>query len=220
MKKNLKKSFASVLSIALVFLLSLSAFAADIGDAEAKRVALEDAGYAQADVLWLSAYPDYDDGVRYYEVEFYVENADGSFFEYSYEVSADGRIREKDVEREGFRLPSGGQSESKPASQAAAQANPSVAADADVGLEAVKKAAVAYFGQNYSDVEFIKAVRERDDGRYVYDVEFCKGYDVKYSCDVLAADGRVVDADKDVSRGIFDKVELFFELLFARLFSR
>ena len=55
MKKNLKKSFASVLSLALVFLLSLSAFAADVGDAEAKRVALEDAGYAQADVLWLRA---------------------------------------------------------------------------------------------------------------------------------------------------------------------
>ncbi|MBQ7005102.1 MAG: hypothetical protein IJN68_01575 [Clostridia bacterium] len=219
MKKNLKKLFASVLSLALVFLLSLSAFAADVGDAEAKSIALKDAGYAQADVLWLSAYPDYDDGVKHYDVEFYVENADGSFFEYSYEVSADGRIREKDVEREGYRVPSGGQSVSKPANQAASQVSPA-AADADVGLEAAKKAAVAYFGLNYSEVEFIKAVRERDDGRYVYDIEFCKDYDAKYSCDVLAADGRVIDADKDVSRDIFDKLELFFELLFARLFSR
>ncbi len=224
MKKNLKKSFAAVLSLAFVFLFSVSAFASDVGDAGAKDIALKDAGYAQSDVLWLSVYPDYDDGVKHYDVEFYVDNADGSFFEYSYEVSADGRIREKDVEREGLRLPSGSQDASKPANQAAnraaPQANVSNAADADVGLEAAKKAAVAHFGLNYSEVEFVKAVKERDDGRYVYDVEFCKGYDAKYSCDVLAADGKVVDADKDVSRNVFDKIELFFELLFAKLFSK
>ncbi len=211
MKKNLKKSFSLVLSLAVVFLLSVSAFAADIGDAEAKRIALNDAGYAQDEVLWLNTYPDYDNGALCYDVEFYVKNADGSFFEYSYEIAAeDGKIREKDVEREGGQPSSGGQSASQKAP----------AADSDIGLQAAKQAAVAYFGLELSEVEFIKAVKERDDGRYVYDIEFCKDYDAKYSCDVLAADGRVVDADKDVSRDIFDKIELFFELLFAKLFAK
>ena len=43
--------------------------------------------------------------------------------------------------------------------------------------------------------------------------------EVKYSCEVHS-NGAVRDVDKDYARGIFEKVELFFEVLFYNLFNR
>lgn len=215
MKKNLKKSLSLALSLAFVFLLSVSAFAADIGAERAKSVALKDAGYSLADVLGLYAEVDYDNGAKYYDVEFFVLNSDGNVLEYSYEVTAEnGKIREKDLDREG-RNPVN----SSPAPKAEA-APESSSSSSDIGVEAAKAAAVKHFNLNPSDVDFLKARKERDDGVYVYDIEFVQGNDVKYSCEVLASNGKVVDADKDVSRTLFDKLELFFEVLFAKLLSR
>lgn len=207
MKKNLKKSLSLVLSLAFVFLLSVSAFASDIGAENAKSVALNDASLSQADVLGLRAEADYDNGVKHYDVDFFVLNADGSIVEYSYEIVADsGKIRDKDIEKEG-------RNPLAPAPQAPSDSS-------DIGLEAAKEAAARHFGLSLSDVEFIQARKEKDDGVYVYDLEFVQGYDVKYSCDVLASNGIVVDSDKDVSRDLFDKLELFFEVLFAKLFNK
>ena len=95
---------------------------------------------------------------------------------------------------------------------------PASAADLSA-QEAVAKAYEA-FGVKESEVKLLEVKKDRDDGRVVYEVEFVKGYDVKYSCEVLASSGKVVDKEKDVSRNVFDRLELFFEVLFADLFSR
>ena len=75
-KKNFKKLSSLALSLLLIFSLSLSAFAADISAEQAKVIALADAGYRQADVAYIRAGVDYDNGVKEYDVEFLVKNAD------------------------------------------------------------------------------------------------------------------------------------------------
>lgn len=210
MKKNLKKLSSLSLVLALVFSLSVSAFAADISADKAKEIALGKAGVAAEDVLNLRAKLDYDDGLKLYEVSFLVPQADGSYLEYDYDIgAANGKVYDYDVDREG---------------RANVKAEPkaevkNVVNGGDIGLAEAKKAALAHFGVKESEVKFYEARREYDDGVLVYDLAFAKGYDVKYSCEVVAANGFVKDAEKEAVRG-FDVIELFFEILFFSLFKR
>lgn len=210
MKKNLKKLSSLSLVLALVFSLSVSAFAADISADKAKEIALGKAGVAAEDVLNLRAKLDYDDGLKLYEVSFLVPQADGSYLEYDYDIGAsNGKVYDYDVDREG---------------RANVKAEPkaevkNVVNGGDIGLAEAKKAALAHFGVKESEVKFYEARREYDDGVLVYDLAFAKGYDVKYSCEVVAANGFVKDAEKEAVRG-FDVIELFFEILFFSLFKR
>ena len=69
--------------------------AGEITKADAKRIALEDAGLAEQDVTIKKCKLDFDDGVKMYDVEF--RNAEG--YEYEYEIDAGtGKILDKDVE--------------------------------------------------------------------------------------------------------------------------
>lgn len=205
MKKNFRKLVSLALALLLVSALSITAFAADIGEEKAKQIALENAGYSASDTEYLVARPDFDDGVRYYDISFAIKNADGSFTEYDYDVATDGRILEKDIDKE--YVPGA----AKPAAPAA---------QGDIGKDAAAKAAIAYFGLEESAVKLIQLKKSYEDGVQVYEVEFCEPYEVKYSCDVVASSGAVVDVDKDFARGFIDKLELFFEVIFYRLFAR
>jgi uncharacterized membrane protein YkoI len=57
--------------------------ATDIGEATAKEIALNHAGYTADEAQWLKVERDYDDGRFEYEVEFYIGR-----IEYSYEIDA------------------------------------------------------------------------------------------------------------------------------------
>ncbi len=198
MKKNLRKLSSLALALLLLFSLSLSAFAADISAQQAKEIALGDAGYKEADVAYIRAGVDYDNGVKEYDVEFLVKGAD-AYLEFDYEVrAADGKILSKDRDVENI--------------------NVSAVGSGDIGKDAAIEAACAAFGFSKNEVKLLKAEKDRDDGVVVYDVEFIENYDCKYSCEVLAASGKVIDKEKDISRNFFDKIELFFEALFAQLF--
>lgn len=91
---------------------------------------------------------------------------------------------------------------------------------ADVSVKDAKAIAADYFNVKQSDVKFLEVKKDYDDGREVYELEFCKPYSVKYSCEVVVSSGRVVDAEKEVVRGFGEKLELFFEVLFKSLFNR
>ena len=211
MKKNLKKLSSLSLVLALVFSLSVSAFAADISADRAKEIALGKAGYAASEVVNLRAVVDYDDGVKLYEVSFLVPQDGGGYLEYDYDIgAANGKVYDYDVDREGR------------ANVKAEQPKAEVKVDnsKDVGLAEAKKAALAHFGLNEGEVKLLEARKDYDDGVLVYEFEFAKGYEAKYSCEVVAANGFVKDAEKDVARHFFDKVELFFEVLFASLFNK
>lgn len=71
-----------------------------IGEDEAKRIALEDAGVAEADTTYMQVKRDRDDGTEVYDVEFYVAST-GT--EYDYEINAaDGTIRSLDHDAENY----------------------------------------------------------------------------------------------------------------------
>lgn len=71
-----------------------------IGEEEAKRIALEDAGVAEADTTYMQVKLDRDDGTEVYDVEFYVAST-GT--EYDYEIiAADGTIRSVDHDAENY----------------------------------------------------------------------------------------------------------------------
>ena len=209
MKKNLRKISSLAFSLLLVFSLSISAFAAEISAQQAKEIALNDAGYKEADVAYIRAEVDYENGVKEYDIEFLVKGAEVNY-EFDYEVrAADGKVLSKEKEAERAKAP---------AANPAPAVNP--APSGDIGKEAAIKAAYEAFGVKAEEVKLIKAEKDYDDGVVVYDVEFAKDYECKYSCEVVAASGKVIDKEKDVSRNFFDKVELFFEVLFAQLFSK
>ena len=222
MKKNLKKLSSLALAFALVFSLSVSAFAADVSADKAKEVALAKAGVAAEDVLNLRAKLDYDDGLKYYEVDFLVPQADGSYLEYEVEVgAANGKVYDYDVDREGrAKVKAEPKAEAKPRAEAKPKAEVKVDNSKDVGLAEAKKAALAHFGVSEAEVKFYEARKDYDDGVQVYEFGFAKGYEVKYSCEVVAANGLVRDAEREAVRGFGDKVELFFEVLLHALLNR
>lgn len=216
MKKNFKKLSSLALAFLLVFSLSVSALAAGVSADQAKQVALKNAGYSSSQVSRLYAELDYDDGVKFYDVSFVVANADGSYYEFDYDVRAsDGKILEKDVEKEYAKS----QVKAQSAAQPEAKAQQAAVKGKEVDEAQAKKAALAYFGLNENDVRFLEVRKEYEDGVQVYSLEFCKPYSEKFSCDVVVANGAVRDVEREAVRGLADKFELFLELFFASLFG-
>lgn len=69
--------------------------AASISREKAKSIALEHAGFQEADVQYLTVQTDYDDGVPVYDVSFHMGSV-----EYEYEIHADtGKILSFDADR-------------------------------------------------------------------------------------------------------------------------
>ncbi len=204
MKKNLKKLSSIALASVLVLVLSVTALAADISSGRAQEIALADAGFTASQVSYLTVKTDYENGKKVFDVSFVAFNADGSFTEYDYEVrAADGKITERDVDLER------GKSNQVP-----------VNSSNDIGAEQAKRIALEHFGVKAEDVKFLQVQKDYDDGRTVYEIEFCKPYSEKYSCEVAANNGLVRDAEREAVRGLFDKLELFFEVLICAILGR
>lgn len=203
MKKNLKKLSSLALSLLLVFTLCVTASAADISSDKASTIALTDAGFSSAEVSYLNVKTEYENGSKVFDVSFITFNGDGTYTEYDYEIKAsDGRILERDIDKE----------RSKNQQVPIADSN-------DIGAEQAKRIALEYFGVAEDEAKCFEIKKDYDDGRSVYEVEFCKPYTEKYSCEVASSNGLVRDAEREYVRGVFDKIELFFEVLFWTLFN-
>lgn len=71
-----------------------------VDEAQAKQIALDHAGVAEADTAYLQVKADREDGVAVYDVEFYVASTNT---EYDYEIdAATGEIRSYDYDVEGY----------------------------------------------------------------------------------------------------------------------
>ena len=147
----------------------------DIGEAKAREIALADAGLTEADVTFVKVNLDRDDGRMVYDVDFYSGNA-----EYDYEIdAATGDIVGYDSEIENFDI----------------QAQIQQAGDV-ISLDQAKEAALKAAGLDAANVRWIKEEFDRDDGRSVYELE-CVSGETEYDFEINAADGTVMEQDRD-----------------------
>ena len=151
-----------------------------IGKQKAQEIALADAGVAAGDALHLIVKPDWDDGVRIYEVEFYTASQ-----EYDYEIHAEtGDILSRDREAEW-----NGTAASSTSSTASASTT-------DIGEAKARSVALSHAGISESSTSYIYAKKDWDDGRWVYDVEFWAD-GKEYDYEILASDGTILSYDYD-----------------------
>ncbi len=142
---------------------------------EAKSIALKDAGVTNA--TFTKEKRDHDDGRAVYEIEFIYDNK-----EYEYEIAVSGgSILKKDIDYERY----------------GSTANNS--GQYSITAEEAENIALKDAGVSRNDVDFITSHQGRDDGIYLYDVEFFAG-DKKYEYEINASKGNILQSDIDYER--------------------
>lgn len=172
MKKLIAAALAA-LTLALFTACSNAGQLAYIGDEAARAAALTGAGLSADAVTFLGTELAKRDGVEYYVVSF---------------TSGDSRYESQVDALSGVVI----QSKTAPLTQSA-----SAPAGASLTAEDAKAKALAHAGLAETDVTFIKAELDRDDGRLVYDVEFYTADYKEYDYEIDAATGEVVSYDYD-----------------------
>ncbi|MBS6215725.1 MAG: PepSY domain-containing protein [Clostridiales bacterium] len=138
--------------------------------ADAKTIALKDAGLSAGQVTFTQTRGDWDDGRKVYDIEF----VSGST-KYEYEIAAaTGTVLKR--EQESW---SGGSSGSTA-----------------IGVEKAKTIALKDAGLSAGQVTFTKAQTGWDDGRMEYDVEFRSG-GIEYEYEIDAYSGAILSRDVD-----------------------
>jgi uncharacterized membrane protein YkoI len=179
----LKRKAFVVLTLAFVFALTTAGYAKAgrtvIGKDEAKVIALEDAALNEDEVTFIRTKLERDDGRTVYEVEFYSTDT-----EYDYEIDAyTGEIVSFDSEVEGRRVTRTNRSEAPPVTEY-------------IGEAAAKAIALDLAGLGEAEVRKLKVEFDRDDGRYVYEIEFKNGR-TEYEYAIDAVDGTVYEREVD-----------------------
>lgn len=158
----------------------------DIGSEKAKSIALNHAGVTSSTAKFVKVERDRDDGRLLYEVEFYAGNK-----EYDYEILAsDGTILSYDADIEGYYLPSS----SKGATSTSSNRNAS--SSGLITRDRAKQIALEHAGLSSSDVNFVKAELDEDDGRFEYEIEFHHNFR-EYEYTIDAASGTILEAERD-----------------------
>lgn len=146
-----------------------------IGVERAKSIALAHAGLTSGQVTFVKAKLEFDDGRWEYEVEFYT----GSYQEYDYEIDAyTGAILKFDHDVEGWAPPSQNTSGTQ------------------IGLDRAKSIALNHVGLSASQVRFVKARLDRDDGHWEYEIEFISG-SWEYEFEIDAYSGAILSYERD-----------------------
>ena len=142
----------------------------------AKAKALAHAGLSASQVTFVRAYLDWDDGRYVYDVEFYTSD----YKEYDYEIDAyTGAVLSFDYDADYYTRPS----------------QPSTGTT--ISAETAKSKALAHAGLSASQVTFVRATLDWDDGRSVYDVEFYTSDYKEYDYEIDASTGAVLSFDYD-----------------------
>ena len=155
-----------------------------ISEAEAKIIALTDAGLTEADVTFVRSYLEYDDGQQHYDVEFF-----GGNVEYDYEIDAmTGTILSSDNDAEYY---DPNQTAQGSASGAAVANSSSFIGEAKARSIALKDA-----GLKAAEVTFVRVYLDNDDRQPEYNVEFYKG-NLEYDYEIDAVTGKILSIDRD-----------------------
>lgn len=149
-----------------------------VTEAQAKQIALTDAGLKEKDVRFLSTEFDREDGVPVYEIEFFHGTT-----KYEYDISTTtGEILS--CSREMKATAAGGNA---PAANTAATSS---------GADAAIDAALAHAGLKRSDVARLEVESDMEKGRRIYEVEFYVG-STEYSYDIDASTYAVISWEKE-----------------------
>ena len=198
-----KKAIILVICIVVVIIAaSVTAFKSTlITKAEAKIVALKDAGLSEAEASALRTRLEFDDGRFQYEVDFYNNGT-----EYEYLIQAkNGEIIAKDIDGKGNGNPDMQDAGNQPSAdenssvqpredaenQPAANGNNTAQPQED-SLDEAKAAALRDAGLSDSDVTFKKTELDHSHGTQVYDIEFYTS-DTKYDYEIDASNGTVLE---------------------------
>ena len=147
---------------------------ASITAAQAQEIALKHAGVSASSAVVLKNQLERDDGYLKYEVEFYAGNT-----EYDYDIDATtGAILSYDRDIEDYVI--GGQTGT-------------VTSDDLITADEAKRLALAKVP---SGTTVVKCELDRDDGRYVYELELRNGH-TEYECDINAVTGVILDWETD-----------------------
>jgi len=144
---------------------------------EAIAIALKDAGFREQDVTGLHAELDRDDGVTYYDVDFYKDSK-----EYDYEIHTETGQILKPIK--------------KTASTEAAPTEPKTDTGKQLTKEEAISKALSHAGLKKSQVSKLKAELDRDDGVTLYEVEF-ETADYEYDYEIHATSGKILKSEKD-----------------------
>ena len=141
---------------------------------EAKKSVLKDAGLKSSEVTFTKAKLDED---NHYDIEFYTSSK-----KYEYEISAlTGKIIDKETEN----LKSSSTTTDK------------TSAESIISVDKAKEIALKKAGLKASDVRFIKAKLEFDDGIQVYQIEFISG-SYEYEAEINARNGNIIDFSREI----------------------
>ena len=180
-----------------------------IGLEKATNVALKDAGFEESEVADLIGHYDREDNLKVYEIEFY---ADG--FEYDYVISADnGTIlesnRERIVQSPGIPYKDDSSQEQgddnaqsnstqtqQPDSQSQQQSSKPQTDSQYIGTDKAKEIALSHSGVSASSATFTKTKLDRDDGMYLYEIDFHAG-NLEYEYEINALTGDVVNFETE-----------------------
>lgn len=168
-----------------------------ISEAAAQDAALSHAGVAEADVCWLKADFDRDDGVYYYELEF---SANG--VKYDYEINATtGEVIKFEQEQAGNLSGNGSGNSGSGTGTGTGTGNQygngtGTGTGELIGEAAAKAAALANAGVSEADCTKLKCELDREHGSYVYEVEFDVGR-MEYEYEIDAYTGAILKAEHD-----------------------
>lgn len=187
METNKKMKAVSAIAISMVMSLTLlsgsvfvfaNAGKKVIGVENAKIIALNDAKVKASEVSFVKEKLDKDDGKKVYDIEFYVGNK-----EYDYEIDAlTGEILEKDMDIENYTIPK------KPDKKKQGKF---------IGMKNAKNIALNDAKLKASEVTFVKAKLDKEDGKKVYDIEFYAG-NKEYDYEIDAVTGKILEKDMDI----------------------
>lgn len=178
MKKNLSIFKTTFAAAALLSLMTMSTFAAQITEENAASAALKHAGIAKKDTSYIRVESDYDDGRLIYEVKFFTK----AYAEYEYEILAEnGKIIS--IEYDAEAVLSNSKSSGKKTSI--------------ISLEKAKEIAASSAGQKKEDVTFTDTDTDWDDGRQVYEIDFYTDASEEYEFKIDAETGMILSWEYD-----------------------
>ena len=169
---------------------------------EAKKIALNHANLTSKEVSFINAEADMDNGVEFYDIEFYSNNK-----EYDYEISvADGKIIEYDYDVEGYgestnvsnnntsnnNVANNNQNTNKPNTNTNSNTSSN-----KISADKAKKIALNHANLTSNQVSYIQVEADFDDYTPSYDVEFYHN-NVEYSYEINANNGNIISFEKDI----------------------